>query len=34
MADGSVQFANQAVSPQTWYHATCPNDGMPLGSDW
>ena len=34
MADGSVVFVNQAVSQQTWYYATCPNDGMPLGNDW
>jgi prepilin-type processing-associated H-X9-DG protein len=34
MADGSVRTVNLEVSPQTWYRATCPNDGMVLGNDW
>jgi prepilin-type processing-associated H-X9-DG protein len=34
MADGSVRFVNQAISPQTWYFACTPNGGEVLGNDW
>jgi type II secretory pathway pseudopilin PulG len=34
MMDGSVKYANPAVSPQTWYHLLCPNDGNVIGNDW
>jgi prepilin-type N-terminal cleavage/methylation domain-containing protein len=32
-ADGSVHFLSQAISPQTWWHATTPNGGEVLGDD-
>jgi hypothetical protein len=32
--DGSVRFVTSSISPQTWYYACCPNDGMVLGPDW
>jgi hypothetical protein len=34
MCDGSVRTVNSAVSPQTWYCACDPSDGIPLGTDW
>src|SRR5258708_22087083 len=34
MADASARFVNQAVSPQTWYYALCPNDRCAFGTDW
>ena len=34
MGDGSVRFVDSAITPQTWWCAVCPNDGLPLGSDW
>jgi prepilin-type processing-associated H-X9-DG protein len=34
MADGSVRFVNQAISPLTWYSACTPNGGEVLGADW
>jgi hypothetical protein len=32
--DGSTRTIAPGISPQTWNLALCPNDGMPLGSDW
>jgi prepilin-type processing-associated H-X9-DG protein/prepilin-type N-terminal cleavage/methylation domain-containing protein len=34
MADGSVRFVNESISPLTWYSACTPNGGEVLGSDW
>jgi prepilin-type N-terminal cleavage/methylation domain-containing protein/prepilin-type processing-associated H-X9-DG protein len=34
MCDGSVRFLSQAVSPLTWWLATDPADGQPLGDDF
>jgi prepilin-type processing-associated H-X9-DG protein len=34
MADGSVRFVNETISPLTWYSACTPNGGEVLGSDW
>jgi prepilin-type N-terminal cleavage/methylation domain-containing protein len=34
LGDGSVRLLNESLTPITWYLATCPNDGMPLGDDW
>ncbi|HEY1860360.1 MAG TPA: DUF1559 domain-containing protein [Gemmataceae bacterium] len=34
MGDGSVRLVTSSISPQTWYYACCPNDGMVLGPDW
>ncbi|HZT80378.1 MAG TPA: DUF1559 domain-containing protein [Gemmataceae bacterium] len=34
MADGSVRFVSSQISPLTWWYATVPNDGMPLGADF
>jgi prepilin-type N-terminal cleavage/methylation domain-containing protein len=34
MADGSVHFVAQGVSPQTWWYALTANYGDMLGSDW
>jgi prepilin-type processing-associated H-X9-DG protein len=34
MADGSVHFISNKVSPMTWYHACTPAGGEVLGSDW
>jgi type II secretory pathway pseudopilin PulG len=33
-ADGSVHFVKPTVSPQTWYHLLCPNDGQVIGNDF
>jgi prepilin-type N-terminal cleavage/methylation domain-containing protein len=34
LGDGSVRTVFDQISPQTWWYATDPNDGMPLGPDW
>ena len=35
IVDGSVRIINaKKLSFKTWTYAMCPNDGMPLGSDW
>ncbi len=34
MADGSVRFLPQGLSPTTWWYAVTPNQGEVLGSDW
>jgi prepilin-type N-terminal cleavage/methylation domain-containing protein len=34
LADGSVRFVAQGVSPYTWWFALTPNYGDVLGSDW
>jgi hypothetical protein len=34
MGDGSVRLVSAGLNPLTWYYATCPDDGNPLGSDW
>jgi prepilin-type N-terminal cleavage/methylation domain-containing protein len=34
MADGSVRNVAQGISVSTWYLASNPQDGIPLGSDW
>jgi prepilin-type N-terminal cleavage/methylation domain-containing protein len=34
LGDGSVRTVNQGISSYTWYLASHPQDGQPLGSDW
>ena len=34
LADGSVRTVTSGTSPYTWYLACCPNDGVPMPSDW
>lgn len=34
MGDGSVHTVETSLSLQTWWRACCPNDGLPLGSDF
>jgi type II secretory pathway pseudopilin PulG len=34
MADGSVRFVSDSVSPETWYNAGTPDGGEPLGNDF
>jgi prepilin-type N-terminal cleavage/methylation domain-containing protein len=34
LADGSVRFVTQSISPTTWANACDPRDGNVLGSDW
>jgi prepilin-type N-terminal cleavage/methylation domain-containing protein/prepilin-type processing-associated H-X9-DG protein len=34
LADGSVRFVSQSVSPGTWWSAMTPSGGEVLGSDW
>ncbi len=34
MCDGSVRNVTTSISPSTWYRATWPQDGLPMGSDW
>jgi prepilin-type processing-associated H-X9-DG protein len=34
LADGSVKFVSNGVSPTTWWNAIMPNDGQTLGADW
>jgi hypothetical protein len=34
LADGSVHFVAQGISPTTWWYALTPNNGDILGPDW
>jgi prepilin-type N-terminal cleavage/methylation domain-containing protein len=34
MADGSVRFVGQGISPTTWWYVMTPQGGEVLGSDW
>jgi prepilin-type N-terminal cleavage/methylation domain-containing protein len=34
LGDGSVRLIQDSITPLTWYYATNPADGMPLGADW
>jgi type II secretory pathway pseudopilin PulG len=34
LGDGSVRSVSPNISPQTWWLAVVPDDGMPLGNDW
>jgi prepilin-type processing-associated H-X9-DG protein len=34
MADGSARMVHDGITPQTWYYAIDPADGMVLGADW
>ena len=34
LADGSVRFLNQAITPATWWAACTPEGGEALGGDW
>jgi type II secretory pathway pseudopilin PulG len=34
LGDGSARTVFDQISPQTWWYATDPSDGMALGSDW
>jgi prepilin-type N-terminal cleavage/methylation domain-containing protein len=34
LGDGSVRSVSPAVSGQTWYYASQPNDGVPMPQDW
>ena len=34
MGDGSVRLVSERISSETWYNATDPADGNPLGQDW
>jgi hypothetical protein len=34
VGDGSVRFLAQGLSPNTWWLACLPNDGLPMPSDW
>jgi type II secretory pathway pseudopilin PulG len=34
LGDGSVRTVLDQISPQTWWYATDPSDGMVLGPDW
>ncbi len=34
LVDGSTRSVSPSVSPNTWWLATQPNDGLPLPSDW
>jgi prepilin-type N-terminal cleavage/methylation domain-containing protein len=34
LGDGSVRMCSQGMSPNTWWQAMVPNDGLPLSSDW
>ncbi len=34
MADGSIRFLSQGISPYTFWVATVPNDGIPMPQDW
>jgi prepilin-type N-terminal cleavage/methylation domain-containing protein len=34
LMDGSVRSVSANISPRTWYLASHPSDGTPLGNDW
>jgi hypothetical protein len=34
LVDGSARLVSSSVSPNTWWIATNPQDGLPLPSDW
>jgi len=34
LADGSTRTVTPSVTIATWFYATCPNDGVPMPSDW
>jgi hypothetical protein len=34
LGDGSVRVCSQGMSPNTWWQAIVPDDGLPLPSDW
>jgi hypothetical protein len=34
LGDGSARLVNESISSETWWNATDPADGNPLGSDW
>ncbi|MFO0841152.1 MAG: DUF1559 domain-containing protein [Gemmataceae bacterium] len=34
LMDGSVRRVNASISPETWYRANHPSDGLTLGNDW
>jgi type II secretory pathway pseudopilin PulG len=34
LGDGSVRQVSKNISPQTWWLAVVPDDGLPLGNDW
>jgi prepilin-type N-terminal cleavage/methylation domain-containing protein len=34
LLDGSVRMCAQGMSPNTWWEAIVPNDGLPMPSDW
>jgi prepilin-type N-terminal cleavage/methylation domain-containing protein len=34
LGDGSVRLVHDSITPLTWYYATNPSDGNPLGADW
>jgi prepilin-type N-terminal cleavage/methylation domain-containing protein len=34
LGDGSVRACAQGMSPNTWFLAQVPNDGLPMPSDW
>jgi hypothetical protein len=34
LGDGSVRTINLNLSPDTWWKAIIPNDGLPMGNDW
>jgi hypothetical protein len=34
LGDGSVKTINLNLSPDTWWKAIIPNDGLPMGNDW
>ena len=34
LMDGSVRFAQQQISSETWWAACTPNGGEVLGTDW
>jgi len=34
LMDGSAHLINERISPETWWNATDPADGNPMGPDW
>jgi prepilin-type N-terminal cleavage/methylation domain-containing protein len=34
LGDGSVRMCQQGMSPNTWWQALVPNDGLPMPPDW